>query len=139
MASLETRLRNLATRLGTEFKAVRAELAAALAARPRGVSSFCAGKPANSEIVISAIAPYGFTISQANSAARAQAAATASTVFQLKRNGTNVCTFTFAAAGTIATVGSVTGGTVVAGDVLTITAPASADTTCADIAFLVRE
>lgn len=105
----------------------------------KGVGGFCGGKPANSEIVLSAIAPYAFTIAQGNCSAKAQVAATASTVFQLKKNGSNVCTLTFAAAGTTATIGSVSGGTVAAGDVLTIHAPATADATCADIAFLIRE
>lgn len=108
-------------------------------AQIRGVAGFCGGKPANAEVVLAAVAPYPFTITQANCSAKAQTAATASTVFQLKKNGTNVCTLTFAASGTVATIGTVSSGAVVTGDVLTIHAPATADATCADIAFLIRE
>lgn len=105
----------------------------------KGVSAFCNGKPAASEVVLAAVAPYAFTIAQANCSAKAQVAATGSTVFQLKKNGTNVCTLTFSASGTVATIGTVSSGTVAAGDVLTIVAPGTADATLADIAFLIRE
>lgn len=139
MATLESHLRALAARAANEADAVRAELAAAFAARPRGVSAFCNGKPAASEVVLGAVAPYAFTIAQANCSAKAQVAATGSTVFQLKKNGTNVCTLTFSAAGTVAAIGAVSSGSVAAGDVLTIVAPGTADATLADIAFLIRE
>lgn len=64
------------------------------------------------------------------------AAATASAVFSIKKNGTEVGTATFAASGTTATLAmasltSFTAGT----DVLTIVAPTAADTTLADVTF----
>lgn len=105
----------------------------------KGVSGSCSGKPAASEVIFTAIAPYAFTVVQGNCSAKALTAATASTVFQVKKNGTNMMTFTFAAAGVTASNSAVSGGAIVVGDVISVTAPASADATLSDISFLVRD
>jgi hypothetical protein len=107
-------------------------------AQIRGLSGFCAGRPANSEVVSGSIAPYAFMISPANCSARAQVAATASTVFAIRNNGTQIGTFTFAAGQTVATV-SFTSTTVSVGNSITIHGPATADAALADISFLIRE
>lgn len=106
--------------------------------RPRGLSGFCSGKPAASEVVAGAVAPYAFSIIQANCDAKAKVAATASTVFDIQKNGTSVGSITFAAAATLATI-SITTAAVALDDYLTIVAPATADATLADIAFMLRE
>ena len=137
MAALSTDLIPI-SRSGTLYKTALSTLYT-LFGIVKGLSGYCGGKPTASEVVLAAVSPYAFTIVQGNCSAKAQVAATASTVFQLKKNGSNVCTFTFAAAGTVATVGTVSSGIVAVGDVLTIHGPATPDTTLADIAFLVRE
>ena len=101
------------------------------------LSAFCSGKPAASEVVAGAIAIVGHTITQANCVAKATVAATASTVFTIAKDGTTVGTITFAAAGTTATI-SITSGVITAAQNITITAPATPDTTLANISFLVR-
>lgn len=107
------------------------------AAVPKGMSSFVSGKPTASQVVGAGIAPYAFTIG-ANTQAIASVAATASTVFTIKKNGTDIGTVTFSAAAT-AGVESMTVTSVAAGDRLSIHAPATPDATLADISFLVRE
>jgi hypothetical protein len=85
--------------------------------------------------------PHAITLpaSLAGSSATALVAATASTAFVLAyvRSGstTTIATFTFAAAGTVATISGVVIPTLAAGDVLTISGPATADATLADIGF----
>lgn len=111
---------------------------AQLPARVIGIASWCAGKPGNSELVLGGVAIEGFTISGSNSNAKASVAATASTVFTLKNGSTTVGTFTFSASGTTCTLSISGSATVVAGDFLTVTGPATADTTLANISFQVR-
>jgi hypothetical protein len=85
--------------------------------------------------------PHAITLpaSLAGSSMTALTAATASTAFVLayKRGGTttSIATFTFAAAGTTATISGVVIPTLAAGDILTISGPATADATLADIGF----
>jgi hypothetical protein len=70
------------------------------------------------------------------SAANADTAATASTVFSIKKNGTEFATATFAAAGTTATFACAADANFNSGDVLTMVAPAR-DDTLSDIAFTI--
>ena len=105
----------------------------------RGLSSWCAGKPSNSEVVGGGVAPYAFTVLSANTSARAAVAATASTVFTIKRNNAvTVGTFTFNP-GSTTSITSISSGAISAGDFITIVGPATADATLADIAFLVKD
>lgn len=69
------------------------------------------------------------------SSADAGTAATASTVFTLKQNTTGIGTITFAAGATTGTFSFTSAVTFAAGDTFEIDAPATADTTLADIAF----
>jgi hypothetical protein len=99
---------------------------------------FVAGSPVDDEIVGSFVAVRAVTLADdfAGSLAQAGTAATAETVFIVNVNGAPVGTVTFAAAGTVGTLVT-TGGAValVAGDVLSLVAPAVADATIADIAI----
>lgn len=100
-------------------------------------STFVSGKPGTSEVVGGQIFPVATTITQANCRAVATVAATASTVFTIAKDGTTLGTITFAAGATLGTI-SITSGAVTALQNVTITAPATADATLANISFLVR-
>lgn len=103
----------------------------------KGLSSFISGKPTASQVVGGGASPYTFTIVSGNCLGIAKVAATASTVFSLQRNGTQIGTITFAASATAGSW-SITDTAITAGQYISIHAPASADTTLADITFLVR-
>ena len=86
-------------------------------------------------------AEYAFTATTGASSAYALVAATASTVFTIKKgtvaSPTTIGTFTFAASGTVATV-SITAGAIAVSDIVWIECPATPDTTLADMVFTVR-
>jgi DUF1009 family protein len=103
-----------------------------------GLSGFCSGKPAASEVVAGGVSPYAFSIAEANCFAKALVAATGSTTFVINKNGTQIGTVVFAAAATLGTV-DITTAAVVVGDYITIVAPATADATLANISFLLVE
>lgn len=109
--------------IGAEFK------------KRKGFVWSISGKTAAGE-VYPGVAPYAFASTTARSIARARVAATASTVFTVKRNGTVVATVTFAAG---ATVGVWSANVTWAdGDFATVEAPATADATLADITLGAR-
>lgn len=99
------------------------------------ISQFTTGAPGSSAVVFAYVAtramtfPINFTASQMV----AKTAATASTIFTLKKNGSTIGTATFAIAGTVPTFSVVAVTTLAAGDLLEITAPASADGTLASL------
>lgn len=103
----------------------------------KGFSTFCSGTPGDAEVIGGGLAPYDITLSQANSQAKALVAATASTTLSIKNDGVEIGTIVFAAAATVGTV-TITTPAALAGDHLTIHAPATADATLADIAILLR-
>jgi hypothetical protein len=96
------------------------------------------GRPASGSTIAKWVAPSAVTFraSLAESVANAGTAATTSTVFSLKKNGTEFATATFAASGTTATFACAADTTFAAGDVLTLVAP-TRDDTLADIAFTI--
>jgi len=124
MATQAQRLIDLANRVAAEFKA-----------RPRGLVWSIAGKTMAGE-VYPGLAPYAFSSATARSFARARVAATASTVFTVKRNGTTVATVTFAAGATVGIWSAAVTWT--DGDFATVEAPATADATLADIVIGAR-
>lgn len=69
---------------------------------------------------------------------KAGAAATAETVFSVKKNGSEFGTITFAISGATGTFAAASATSFAAGDVLTIVAPASADATLADVDFQLK-
>lgn len=100
------------------------------------ISFFIRGTIANNEIVFSYIPTKDLTfpINLAGSKAVSDVAATGSTVFNVKKNGTNVGTLTWAASGTTATLAMASATTFTAlTDKLTIVAPASMDATLSSI------
>lgn len=95
------------------------------------------GKPTAGEVVyrFRIVRSFSLAANLTGSKCIAAVAATASSVFSIKKNGTQVATFTFAAAGTIATFSNQSIIAFSTGDLITITAPATADTTLADIDY----
>lgn len=67
----------------------------------------------------------------------ARVAATASTTLTLNKNGSSIGTLVFAASGTVPTITFSSSVSFAAGDILTITGPATADTTLADISLTI--
>jgi len=70
--------------------------------------------------------------------ARAETAATAQTIFTLKKNGSSFGTVTFAAAGTTGTFSVASPVTFAAGDTVTVVAPGTADLTIRYIGVTLR-
>jgi hypothetical protein len=104
------------------------------------IALFAAGVMAASEVILRFTATRAFSIAAAASGSKASAgtAATASTILNLKKNGSSFGTLEFAAA---ATVGVFTQGTLVnfaAGDVIQISGPATADATLANISISLK-
>lgn len=95
------------------------------------------GTPANGQVLGDWYpARAGSAVLQANSFGKAAAAATAETVLSLKKNGAEVATVTFAAAGTDGTVSASPAiQSFVAGDHFQLVNAATADATLADIHF----
>jgi len=117
-----------------------ARLTLSLAAQPFDVAGFFSGIPSASALVIRIplARAVSFPANFSGSHGVAGTAATASTVFDVQKNGASIGSITFAIAGTVATF-TTTGGTsksFVAGDILSIVAPASPDATLADFGFV---
>ncbi len=103
----------------------------------------CGGKPAAAEVFGPFVSPVAFTLPAGltGSLGTALTAATASAAWALKQipagstTATTVATITFAAGARVATFTAASAITVAAGDILTLTAPATQDATLADIGF----
>ena len=108
--------------------------------QPFDFGAFISGVPTTSAIVTrSPVArEITFPANFSGSYGVARVAATASTAFDIQKNGSSIGTITFAISATTATFVSSGGAqqTTVAGDYLSIIAPASADATLADIGFV---
>lgn len=102
----------------------------------KGFSVFWPGTVTANANIGGSIAPYSYTISQAACKARSLVAAAAQSIFTIKKNGASIGTVTFAASSTTGTV-SITSTAVVVGDLLTISAPGTADANLADITMIV--
>lgn len=102
------------------------------------IAGFISGVPTNSQVILRLpmIRVVTFDVNLALSRASAGTAATASTTFNIAKNGTNFGTMVFAIGGTTASFVAATPPSFAAGDVLTVTGPASADATLANIGFI---
>lgn len=105
---------------------------------PFYVHAQCIGAPSAGVFLLHMVAGCAITFPDdfAGSQAKARVAATASTVFDVQKNGVSIGSITFSAAGTVGAF-TTSGGAVslAVGDELTIVAPGSADATLATIAF----
>lgn len=106
-------------------------------AAPYDIGTFCAGVPDSSELLLRFVAPRAFTLPAAltGSQVKAGIAATAATDFDVQRNGVSVGTISFAASGDSASFTFAVPVSFSAGDVLSVIAPSTADSTLADISF----
>jgi hypothetical protein len=104
---------------------------------PYDIANFINGKPIGSEIIMKAISVRKFTIASnfSGSLAYCTIAATGNPVFSILKNGVSVGTITFAAGATTGSFSATGVLTFNAGDVIYVTAPASADATLSDIAI----
>lgn len=94
---------------------------------------FFPGKPTASQEMVRSVIKRAFNMTLTSSSVTAAAAATATSAWTLKKNGTTVATATWSAAGTVA---AITGTSPVAwavDDVLTVVAAASVDATLANV------
>ena len=96
---------------------------------------FSQGKPDASSSLFRLVAPRAFSLPQnlTGSIAKAGTAATASTVFAIKKNGTQIGTMTFAASGSTASFSFASAVSVAIGDIIDMVAPATQDATLSDI------
>lgn len=99
---------------------------------------FVAGKPSASEIVLRTAFVEGvdFSVNLSGSVGTSETAATAATVFTLKKNGTSFGTVTFTGSTGAFVAASATSFT--SGDVLSVHAPTSPDSTLADISITLK-
>lgn len=97
--------------------------------------------PTTAQVVLRAVLPRAITIADdlAGSRLKAGVAATAQTVFEVKKNGTVFGTITVAADGTTGTFATSGGSeSCVAGDVITVVGPSTVDDTIAQIAIAIK-
>ena len=104
-------------------------------AAPYDIATSVFGRPAANEVILRMKAGRAFTISSIVATAGV-AGTVGSTVFTVLKNGSNIGTITFAVSGTTGT-STVSDVSFAIGDVLTITAPETANATLADIDFFI--
>ena len=92
------------------------------------------GKPITSQVILRVKAARAWAMPATIHQGVSGVAATASTTFTVAKNGTSIGTFVFAASGTVPTF-SITATNFAVGDILTMTAPATVDSTLADISI----
>jgi hypothetical protein len=117
---------------------MRALTQADLPAQPFDVTAFYPGVPSASVRVtrVPIARAVAFPSNFAGSVGIASVAATASTAFDVRKNGTSVGTITYAAGATTATFSTSGAVSFAAGDYLSIVAPATPDATLADPGFV---
>lgn len=105
--------------------------------RPFDIGTYIAGLTTASEVVMRYVFTRAVTFAAGLTASicKAGTAATASTTLTLAKNGSSFGTAVFAASGTTATFTAASSTSFAAGDILTITAPATPDTTLANVAI----
>ena len=145
-ATVQTRMDEMAANatalnaIAAEINAVAAEIGTALGG---GVAPYDAygcfnGVPTADLVLVYVPVAREITFPASLTGSRmiARTAATASTVFSIKKNGTEFGTATFAAAGTSATFTAASETIFSAGDILTMTAPSTADATLAGLGWV---
>ena len=122
----------------TLLASVNALVAAFTNTQPYELDKFIAGAPAASQIVYERIFAINITLPAGltGSLGKAGNAATASTMFNIQKNGTTVGTMVFGASATVPSFTFTSAITFNAGDVLSVVAPATPDATLANIVLV---
>lgn len=104
---------------------------------PFDLGVFIASKPGALQTIMAfdVIRAFTLPINLTGSVSKSGAAATGSSVFTIKQNGSTIGTFTYAAAATSATFSFAAAVTFSVGDVITIIAPTVQDATLSDVAI----
>lgn len=112
-------------------------LAATAASVPYDIALYAPGVPTASQRLVryNVVRAITLPINLTGSVASADVAATASTTFTIKKNGTSIGTVNFALGASTGTFTFAAAVSFVATDVITIDAPGSADATLAGVAF----
>lgn len=107
-------------------------------AQPFDLTAFYPGVPSASAIVtrVPVARAVTFPSGLTGSIAKSRVAATAQKIFDVQKNGVSVGSITFAAGATTATFTVASAITLAAGDLLSIIAPSTADTTLADVGIV---
>jgi hypothetical protein len=107
--------------------------------QPYDIGLTFTGKPAASVVMMRYPFPRAVTFPAGMTGSKgvAAVAATAQTDFDVKKNGSSVGTIRFAAAGTVATFIMASATSFDVGDILTVVAPGTADTTLADMGLAI--
>lgn len=139
-ANLSTEISARQTAITTLTNAINDQLSAAAAtgALPFDIAQFINGKPLTGEVLVKVIAPRPITIPQnlAGSYMKSGIAATANTVLTVYKNGASQGTVTFAAGATTGNI-STSAFTLNAGDILSVAAPSTVDSSFADFVCVI--
>ena len=102
------------------------------------IAGYTSGAPTASQIVLRLpmVRQVVFDLNMAGSKGSASVAATASTTYNIAKNGVNFATMVFAIGGTSASFVAAAVTTLAIGDILSVTAPASPDATLANVGFI---
>lgn len=105
---------------------------------PFDIAQFINGKPLTGEVLVKVIVPRTVNLpaNLSGSYMKSGVAATASTVLTVYKNGTSQGTVTFAAGATTGTI-STSAITLNAGDILSVAAPSTVDSTFADFVCVI--
>lgn len=108
--------------------------------RPQTVGIFAGGVGSNAQVLLylKLDRPCIFPASAPNSFAEASIAATGSTTFTFKKNGASFATVVFSGAGTTGAFTQASDATFVAGDIIELDGPGTADATLANIGFTLQ-
>lgn len=122
---------------GSYFEMEIVEAVGAVDDYPIDLGVFIHATPAASEVVMQTVftRAVNFAINFNGSKAKATTAATATTPFQIFKNGSNIGSLTFSAAGTDGAFVMGSAATFAVGDVLKVVGPITPDATLADIAI----